>query len=331
MNQDTVSYIEKLRLSSRKHKSILCVGLDPLPEVYPFSELPPSERIVKTFERLFDQMSRRNLIPGAFKPNIGYYHRLDRPLEGDFSGSRALAAILKLLGEAFPETPVILDAKRGDIATSSANYAEEAFACWMADAVTVAPYMGSDSTGPFLKWSNQGRGVYILNRTSNPGGKELQNLSVHGPAISPDTHPDAHPDTQAKEQTEKPSSGLRNRPLYLEVAEAIARAAKSAPGTGAVVGATNPKELEDLAVFYSNYSDMSIPLLIPGVGGQGGSAKLTVSSLRNAGYPLEQVRINSSSGITHPWAKQKQAPPTDWEQVCIDAFARLTEETGYAG
>lgn len=299
MKQNSPStYVETLRRSSRKNNSIVCVGLDPLPSCYPFPELPPGEQIVKTYEQLFEKMSARRMVPGAFKPNIGYYHRLDRPLNGDFSGSLALAGVLKLLREAFPETPVILDAKRGDISTSSANYAEEAFSAWQADAVTVAPYMGSDSTGPFLKWYTKGRGVYILNRTSNPGGKELQNLQVSG----------------------------SNRPLYLEVADAISRAAENHPGTGAVVGATNPRELEDLAAFYAG---RDIPLLIPGVGGQGGSADQTVQGLRSAGYSLELARINSSSGITHPWAKQKQTAPTDWLQICIDSLARLTEEISY--
>ncbi len=301
MQQSTKNYIERLQHSSRKNKSIVCVGLDPLPQVYPYQELSPKEQIIKTYGHLFEAMTRKALVPAAFKPNIGYYHRLDRPLDDDFSGSQALASILKLLREAFPETPVILDAKRGDIATSSANYAEEAFACWQADAVTVAPYMGSDSTGPFLKWNDRARGVYILNRTSNPGGKELQNLDV-GQAES-------------------------TQPLYLEVAAAIAKAAANAPGTGAVVGATNPKELEHLAAFYAAHT---VPLLIPGVGGQGGSAKQTVASLQKAGYSLELARINSSSGITHPWAKQKQAPPANWEQVCVDALARLNEEIAYA-
>jgi len=299
MEQNSPStYVEKLQRSSRKNSSIVCLGLDPLPSCYPFPDLPPGEQIVKTYEQLFEKLAARRMVPGAFKPNIGYYHRLDRPLNGDFSGSLALSGVLKLLREAFPETPVILDAKRGDISTSSANYAEEAFSAWQADAVTVAPYMGSDSTGPFLKWYTEGRGVYILNRTSNPGGRELQNLQVSG----------------------------SNRPLYLEVADAISRAAESQPGTGAVVGATNPRELEDLAAFYAG---RDIPLLIPGVGGQGGSAEQTVQGLRSAGYSLELARINSSSGITHPWAKQKQAAPADWLQICIDSLTRLTEEIAY--
>ncbi len=289
-------YIEMLRSSTERHKSIVCLGLDPIPEHLPFQELKPGERIVKCFERLFGRMISAPVIPGAFKPNIGYYHRLDRPLEGDFSGSLALAQVLRMIRDAFPGVPVILDAKRGDIATSSANYAEEAFLSWEADAVTVAPYMGSDSTGPFAAWCSRGRGIYILNRTSNPGGAELQNLR------------------------------LDDKPLYLQVAMAIAEAASKAPGCGAVAGATNPEELEALAAFYA---DREVPLLIPGVGGQGGSAAQTISALGRAGYPVELARINSSSGITHPWAKQKEAPPANWEDVSLDALKRLNDEIAY--
>lgn len=296
-------YNEKLRESAALHKSILCLGLDPLPESFPFQELGPGERIVKSFELLFDRMIGASLVPGAFKPNIGYYHRLDRPLEGHFSGSIALAKVLGMISEAFPGVPVILDAKRGDIAASSANYAEEAFIGWEADAVTVAPYMGSDSTGPFVRWCARGRGVYILNRTSNPGGAELQNLVLSG------------------------NGGDTGTPLYLRVAMAIASAAEAAPGCGAVVGATNPAELEDLARFYAR---REVPLLIPGVGGQGGSALQTMAALRVAGYPPELARINSSSGITHPWAKKGGAAPADWDSVCLDAMKKLTAEIAYA-
>jgi orotidine-5'-phosphate decarboxylase len=296
----TDMYNDTLRKSAKLHKSLVCLGLDPLPEAFPFQELAPGKRIVKSFEKLFDRMIGSSTVPGAFKPNIGYYHRLDRPLEGSFAGSSALAEVLKMIREAFPEVPVILDAKRGDIATSSANYAEEAFESWKADAVTVAPYMGSDSTGPFTSWCAHGKGVYVLNRTSNPGGAEVQNLEL----------------------------AKSGKPLYLQVAMAISLIAAAAPGCGAVVGATNPSELEDLARFYAS---RMVPLLIPGVGGQGGSASVVVSTLNSSGYPLELARINSSSGITHPWAKKGGSAPAQWDQICLDSLRKLQEEIGYEG
>ncbi|NCC65388.1 MAG: orotidine-5'-phosphate decarboxylase, partial [Spirochaetia bacterium] len=246
------------------------------------------------FQQLFRRMSLTGLIPAAFKPNIGYYQSLDRPREEDFSGSLALADLFDMIQNFFPHTPIILDSKRGDIARSSLNYATEAFDAWQADAVTVAPYMGSDSVQPFI-FSD--KGIYILNRTSNPGGKDLQNLQV----VKNDSAP---------------------RPLYQEVAsQIIAYNAKS--GTvGAVVGATNLAELKHIALYYQ---DQNVPLLIPGVGSQGGSAISVMQILRSVTYPVELVRINSSSALTHPW---KNTPaPDDWLDVCIGNLKSLLEET----
>ncbi len=307
------SYPGKLERSAGQSASLVCMGLDPKPAAYPYEDLEPAERVRKVFEELFEDMLRRSVVPAAFKPNIGYYHRLDRPLEGDFSGSLALASLLSSLRDAFPALPVILDAKRGDIATSSANYADEAFRSWKADAVTVAPYMGSDSVSPFTSWSSEGKGVYILNRTSNPGGADFQNLLLYRDAGSSGV------------ETGKGLHG-GDRPLYLHVAESIARRAGAAPGTGAVVGATNPRELEELASFYA---ESGVPLLIPGVGGQGGSASVTMEVLRRSGYPLSLARINSSSGLTHPWAKRGETAPANWKDICLDALEELNGEIAY--
>ena len=187
-----------------------------------------------------------------------------------------------------------MDSKRGDIATSSANYAYEAFGCWKADAVTVSPYMGHDSISPFAVGYEE-KGVYILNRTSNPGGKDLQNKAMED-----------------------------GKPLYMTVAETIAKWNEEySGGIGAVVGATNLKEFEDLASFYSK---KEIPLLIPGVGSQGGSAEEVISIMKRVGYPLFLARINSSSALTHPWAKKKEKAPSDWKEVCMSAIEKFAKE-----
>ena len=285
-----MNYLELLQKSSETAGNILCMGLDPVPDALPYPEKPVSRRISDYFEELFDEMLKRNLIPAAFKPNLGYYVALDRPLDGQFDGSLALAQVLKMLRGKFPGIPVILDAKRGDIATSSTNYAREAFEAWHADCVTVSPYMGTDSVMPF---AFADKGVYVLNRTSNPGGADLQNLLMEN-----------------------------QEPLYITVARTIAKWHRESSVIGAVVGATNLKELEDIAGYFA---DKDIPMLIPGVGSQGGSAPEVMKKLRNTGYPICLARINSSSGLTHPW---KKAPaPDDYLERVMTNLAKLIKET----
>lgn len=285
-----MNYIELLQKSSKETKNILCMGLDPVIDALPYSEKNTKDRICDYFEELFNEMIKRNLIPAAFKPNIGYYTILDRPLEGKFEGSLALAEVLKMLRTKFPNIPVILDAKRGDIATSSTNYAREAFETWCADCVTISPYMGSDSVLPF---AFENKGVYILDRTSNPGGADLQNLLME-----------------------------TGKTLYITVAETIAKWHAQAPGIGAVVGATNLNELENIAKYFA---DKDIPMLIPGVGSQGGSAPEVMEKLKSTNYNLCLARINSSSGLTHPW--KKGPAPEDYLNQAMSKLEKLIKET----
>lgn len=288
------TYTDTLKRSAYQAGNILCMGLDPILEYLPpeFQGRPNEDEscigLGQFFYSLFTAMRDQDLQPAAFKPNIGYYHAMDRPREGKYKGSRSLAALLDILQDFFPEVPVILDAKRGDIARSSLNYANEAFLRWECDAVTVSPYMGSDSVSPFFQ---EGKGVYLLNRTSNPGGADLQNGICEG------------------------------KPLFERVAETVSRWHQEHEGVGAVVGATNPKELAQLARIYA---DERVPLLIPGVGSQGGSGSETIKILQEAGYETALARINSSSGLTHPW-KGKGAPE-NWLEVLIESFSTLADE-----
>ena len=238
-----MSYIELLRQSAEAGNNIVGLGLDPQIDALP-GEGSPREKINTFFDELFHRMKLEGVSPAAFKPNIGYYSALDNPREDDFSGSQALCDVLDMLDGFFPGIPVILDSKRGDIARSSLNYAIEAFDKWGANATTISPYMGTDSILPF---AYEDKGVYILNRTSNPGGAVLQNLHILDPIDEKEIYP-----------------------LYIAVAHLIASLAKDHPGLGAVVGATNIQELKDIAKYYAN---KDIPMLIPGVGSQGGSAE----------------------------------------------------------
>ncbi len=284
-----MNYLEKLEESAKFVKNIACMGLDPKKDVLPESEKNIREVLNDYFYELFRRMSLSGLIPAAFKPNIGYYQCLDKPREENFDGSLALSDLLDMLENFFPSIPVILDSKRGDIARSSLNYAIEAFDCWNCDATTVSPYMGSDSVSPFQV---RDKGLYVLNRTSNPGGKDLQNLMCG------------------------------DNPLYIEVCKNIVKWSENEKGIGAVVGATSMKELLDIAKYYS---DKKIPLLIPGVGSQGGSAQEVIASLNEANYPLYLARINSSSGLTHPW--KKGHAPEDWLDLCTKQIRELLDET----
>ena len=291
-----MTYREKLLASASQVGNITCMGLDPQLEVLPFQGSDVRTALNQFFQILFRRMVLAGLIPSAFKPNIGYYQALDRPRDEDFSGSLALADVMDMVENFFPGIPIILDSKRADIARSSLNYANEAFIAWGSDAVTVAPYMGSDSVRPFIDHTPLEKGVYILNRTSNPGGRDLQNLVVH--------------------------LGEGSSPLYREVARQIISYNNDSGSVGAVVGATNMDELKDIA---SMYAQRSVPLLIPGVGSQGGSAPSVMAALRESGYPVKLARINSSSGLTHPWKKGEA--PEDWLEMCEASLRTLLEET----
>lgn len=293
-----MNYIELLKKSAEKTNNCACMGLDPVLEAIPNKTGKIKDDLVGFFKELFDKMQEKNLIPAAFKPNIGYYSALDKPREKDFSGSESLAEILSLTEKHFPDIPVILDSKRGDIARSSLNYAIEAFDGWKADAVTVSPYMGSDSILPFISEKYFGKGAYILNRTSNPGAKDFQNL--------------------------KTDANSNNKPeLYIEVAKKIAFYAKEFPGTGAVVGATGMDELKIISGIYAQAGE--VPMLIPGVGSQGGDAKTVIEVLKKAGCNLALIRINSSSGLTHPW--KKEPVPENYLELCISNIEKLLSET----
>ena len=295
-----MNYINMLKQSAKKECNCACMGLDPILEFLPKKE-KVADAIISFFEVLFNKMKERGLCPSAFKPNIGYYVSYDAPFENDFSGSIALATLIKMIKTIFDGTPVILDSKRGDIARSSLNYAIEAFDVWKADCTTVSPYMGSDSIEPFIKEKYREKGIYILNRTSNKGAKDFQNLNIF-------------------ETIENPKS-----PLFLAISEKISSYMKEGYSVGAVVGATGLEELKTIASFFTKAVSGGVPLLIPGVGSQGGSAKEVISILKECNYDLSLVRINSSSSLTHPW-KSKDVPSNYMEQ-CLNNIESLLKET----
>jgi orotidine-5'-phosphate decarboxylase len=296
-----MDYGELLMISAQKAASIICLGLDPIPEALPEPYREKGiEGALPFFEELFDYFEKERICPGAFKANLSFFACHDRPLQGDFAGSMTLAAVIAALRARFPHIPLILDFKRGDIAAASANYAKEGFTCWGADAVTVSPFMGSDSVAPFLEYCTEGRGVYLLNRNSNEGAKDFQDLES--------------------------LRGGSKKPLYMAIAEKIADWADGKAGIGAVVGATSMAQLGEIAHYYASHR---LPLLIPGVGAQGASAEETAASLRQAGYDLSLVRINSSSGITHPWHRAGERAPGKWQAACAGELQRLNRAINF--
>lgn len=178
----------------------------------------------------------------AFKPQIAHFAAL--------GAEDALARLIAHIHVTLPGIPVILDAKRGDIGSTAQHYAAEAFDRYGADAVTANPYLGRDSLQPFLDRAD--RGVIILCRTSNPGAADLQDLTV---------------------QT---GSGNR-RPLYQHIAESIAGDWNGHGNCALVVGATWPQQLREVRAIVGD-----MPLLVPGVGAQGGDVEAVVANAKNA-------------------------------------------------
>ena len=195
----------------------------------------------------------------AFKPQIAYF-----AAQG---AEDQLEQLIDYIHRQHPQVPVILDSKRGDIGSTAGQYAIEAFERFQADAVTVNPYMGFDSIEPYLKYAN--KGVIVLCRTSNPGGSDLQFLEVNDP-----NHP--------------------RELLYQRVARLSASQWNKTGQLGLVVGATFP---EEIAKVRSLVGDM--PLLIPGIGAQGGDIPSTVKAGTVTNTPGTGMIINSSRAILY--------------------------------
>jgi len=252
-----MNFIDKLLAAERAHQSLLCVGLDPDPAKLPGTWRGQPERIFEFCARIVDATADLVI---AFKPQIAYFaaHRAEAQLERLMDHMRAHA----------PGVPIILDAKRGDIGSTAEQYAIEAFERYGADAVTLSPFMGFDSVQPYL--THAGKGAFLLCRTSNPGGDDLQSQRL---------------------------ASVAGQPLLYEHVAQLAQGPWNLNGQlGLVVGATYPAEIERVRQLAP-----TLPLLIPGVGAQGGDALATV----RAGYRQQNGRtsgpiiVNSSRAILY--------------------------------
>lgn len=189
-----------------------------------------------------------------------------KPQIAYFAAHRAedqLERLMQHIRSHAPDIPVILDAKRGDIGSTAEQYAKEAFERYGADAVTLSPFMGFDSVAPYLAYP--GKGAFLLCRTSNPGGDDFQNQRL---------------------------ASVEGQPLLYEHIARLAQGPWNRNGQlGLVVGATYPQEIEKVRALAPH-----VPLLIPGVGAQGGDAVATVKAgLRADGL----IVVNSSRAILY--------------------------------
>jgi orotidine-5'-phosphate decarboxylase len=264
-----VTFTTKLANVIRQHDSLLCVGLDPDIGRFPGVLQGRSDAVFEFCRAIIDATASYAC---AFKPQIAYFAAL--------AAEDQLQAICDYLNQNYPDIPIVLDAKRGDIGATAEQYAREAFERYKADAVTVNPYMGFDSIEPYLQWNE--KGVIVLCRTSNPGGSDLQSLLVDG------------------------------QPLYQHVARLVAQQWNRNGQCALVVGATFPQEIAEVRKIVGE-----MPLLVPGIGAQGGDIEATV--LAGQTRDGTGMMINSSRAILY--AKQ-----VDGEGFA-DAAARVARET----
>ncbi|MFC2035336.1 orotidine-5'-phosphate decarboxylase [Chloroflexota bacterium] len=241
-----MNFIEKLNTATKKNKSLLCVGLDPDPELMPDN--------VDTFEFNKTIIDVTSDLVCAYKPNIAFYEAL---------GTEGLAALQRTVDYVPEGIPVIADAKRGDIGNTAKAYAKAIFTNYNFDATTVSPYLGFDSIEPFIQYRD--RGVFILCRTSNTGAADFQALCCEVE--------DGH------------------RPLF-EIVALKASQWNTFGNIGLVVGATYSEELRVI-----RQSHPEVPILIPGVGAQGGDLASAVRyGVDTRG---EKAVINSSRQVIY--------------------------------
>jgi orotidine-5'-phosphate decarboxylase len=265
-----VTFIDKLKSRWRSADSLLCVGLDPDPTRFPAHLRDRDDAIFAFCAAVADATAP---FACAFKPQIAYFAsaRAEDQLEG----------LVGHLRQRHPQVPVVLDAKRGDIGATAEHYAREAFERFGADAVTLSPFMGHDSIEPFMAYAD--RGVFVLCRTSNAGGDDLQMLEVAGER------------------------------LYERVARLAAESWNRNGQLGLVVGATYPTELARVRAIVGE-----LPLLVPGIGAQGGDVQASVHAGQSADG--RGMLLNSSRAILYASTGE------DFAQAAAVAARRTRDE-----
>jgi orotidine-5'-phosphate decarboxylase len=256
---------QRVRAAWESRDSLLCVGLDPDPDRLPEHLRGRPDAIARFCIEIVDATAD---LVCAFKPQIAHFAA--QRAEG------ALEEICHHIRDHHRDVVLILDAKRGDIGSTAEFYAAEAFDRYLADAVTVNPYLGTDAARPLLERG----GVIALCRTSNAGSAEVQDLMVDG------------------------------RPLHLHVAEMVAERWSEWGDCALVVGATYPAQL---AAVRATIGDL--PVLVPGIGAQGGDLEASVAAgLDSTGLGLmissSRQILYRSSGEDFAAAARREAEAT---------------------
>lgn len=225
-------FLQKLNNAIKKNNSLLCVGLDPNLEKIPSFLSKKRDPIFEFNKEIVNQT--HNLVC-AYKPNIAYYE------SHGAKGIVSLKKTVEYISKNYPDIPLICDAKRADIGSSSEQYAKSLFDYFNFDALTVNPYLGFDSIEPFLNYKN--KGIIVLCRTSNPGASDFQDLMIE------------------------------NEPLYIKIAKKVNQWNKKYKNCLMVVGATWPPQLLEVRKIAPNMF-----FLIPGIGAQGGDLEKTLKN-----------------------------------------------------
>lgn len=304
------SFADRVILRVRALGHPLCVGIDPhlsrIPELFGGGALsaadPGTAEVVERFCLAFvDRIEGRAAI---VKPQSAFFEQL---------GWRGIRVLEKVVTHARERgLMVLLDAKRGDIGSTAAGYAQGTLAedaPSPVDALTVNPYMGFDTLEPFAKAAaGAGRGLFVLVKTSNPGSGDLQDRLLAGGADGSSEH------------------------VFEAVARGLAEFAgpMSGPETGwsslgVVVGATYPEQADRVRALLPRSL-----FLVPGYGSQGGSAADAVRSFVPGPAGLEGGLVNSSRGISFPESASRATSARAWEAAIDAALDAATSELGAA-
>ena len=235
------SFFDRVEQAAERNQTLLCVGLDTDPSRIP-QILQNDKDPVFSFNRAI--IDATHDLVCCYKPQIAFY--------GSAGSEDSLAKSIEYAQS--KGIPVLLDSKRGDIGNTAEKYTDEAFRRFGADAVTINPYMGLDSMQPFLDFED--KGIFILCRTSNPGGSDLQNLTLQD-----------------------------GRLLYEHVAEMAVNDWNSNGNVGLVIGATRPEELGAIREIAPGMT-----FLLPGVGTQGASIKSLMETGQGGGMIIRSSR-----------------------------------------